>query len=184
MTPYELLIELRENKILYEYLSDAAVRLDVNDDWFILGNCDKGTTKIVELSTKVLRITLPIPMKVFIPPAALHKLLESFAESVEGLLEVELEETPVLMYQLHTTFEGLNDGLLNFVRDRKLINRDVQQLSKTLSEMMQQMNVKMENVPDSSSATEESGENLWSVLEEIDQRPDEEDGEPSTEPEE
>ena len=169
MTPYELMVELRNKKVLYEYLCDSAVRLDEDDEWIILGNCDKGPSKVKELSTGILRIVLPIRLKAFLPPSALEKFINSIHSSVEGLLEVEYEEDAAyIFYHIHTTMEGLDEGLLTFVRDRKILNQGVVEISRSISDLMSKMGGgRVPSGPPESSG----GESLWNTLEELDKDP-------------
>ena len=177
MTPYELMVRLREKKVLYEYLCDSAVRLDENEDWIILGQSDKGPTKVKELNTEVLRLALPIKLKAFLPPSALEQFLQSIHSSVEGLLEVEYDEdSAFIIYYMHTTLDGLDEGLTTFVKDRKIISQGVVEISRSIKDMMEKMGGGRMPSPGGDNRPEgEPSTSLWSVLEEIDKTPEDDD---------
>ena len=140
MNPYELLVELRENKVLYQFFETGAVILKDNGDWMLSGESDTGEARVHELATGVLRISLPLYVDKELPLPALEKIILSMQENMEGILMVEfVEGFPQGSYVIHTTLEGLDEGLRKFVEESRDFKSTIKNVLKTVEEMKASM---------------------------------------------
>ena len=177
--PYELLIYLREKKILFKYLETSGVYLEANNEWVITGETEEGFTSINLLSTDILRISLPIIVEEPIPNSALEKLLFSLQENIEGILLINLDSTnkPIIQYLIHTTIDGLDMGLLKFIQDKKNIFNSIENSFNALSRMSN--SIKQEDNLNPINSVNKDGHNssVWNVIENIDKQSDEDENE-------
>jgi len=192
--PYEFMLEVRNNRILFQYLETAAVYFTDDNGWSIQGDSDLGKTEIYQLTGgEVIRITLPIPVPHFITIDILHKIVDGLNTSIEGVCTVAEEEALFIEYHLHVTrFGELDTPLLKFLTERNDINKGFSSLEEDYLRMKDQVSSTMEelgramNGLTSNQPTENPGninvttddisnmDSLWSDMENIDKKSEDE----------
>lgn len=195
--PYDYMLEIRNNRILFQYLETAAVYFSDDTGWSIQGDSDLGKTEIYQLAGgEVIRITLPIPVPQFVTIDILHKIVDGLNTSIEGVCTVAEEDNALFIeYHLHVIVDGdLDAPLLKFVAERNDINKGFNSLEEDYLKMKDQMSTMMEglgqamsglmskeppqNPGDVNVTTDDTPnmDSLWSDMENIDKRLDDEDG--------
>lgn len=192
-SPYELLIELRENKILYQYFATGAVIIKEDNSWVITGESDQGEARVIQLSSGVLRITLPLYVDPKLPLEALEKVILGMQETMEGILMMEFTDDSVQgIYGIHTTLEGLDLGLRKFIEESREFKATVkniiknitaikENMAKSFKDQMEAAGLKSDGVPPKMKDLEENT-SVWNAIKEIDSSVTKE--EPPIEPEE
>lgn len=188
--PYDYMLQLRNNRVLFQYLEVSAVNYTDELGWSITGHTKEGTTEIYETSSGVLRFTLPIPIPQFIKLETLQKIIEGLQPNIEGIVTAAEEEGILFIeYHLHSTTDNdsLDKGLLKFLQERSEINKGFLELEQEYLRMEKAMNSMSEGLssmmnprkPTSGRSQSQPGEpdlsSLWSEMEEIDSRKDEDD---------
>lgn len=167
--PYQLLLELRENKILFSYMDTVAVYVE-DDQWFIIGDSNDGELKISLTASKVLRVGLPIPLPKVIPPAVLEDVLTKIEPEFDGLLKAELDPEfgdYVLYYYIHVGLdnlsEDLNTSLIRYKQDKRSIDKSFSDIIKTVNKFKSNFT---EALNKTSSPKPKS--NIWDDMDKID----------------
>ena len=205
MDPYALMLELKENKILYRYLETSSVTTNPEIDWEIVGTTDSGITKIYSTSGSVLRFVMPIALP-DLPFGPLQKIINSIMNNIEGLVALEEDNGEFYIeYYFHVPMNdkrALDAALLTFVDEKRKIDEGfkdiVEDIAKTaeamkanpIMEMLNNMGAQVVSPPPGadpltgqrkpSGEPDTSSSSLWSTMEDIEknERPkDELDGE-------
>lgn len=172
MDPYNLLLELRENKILYSYMNTVAVYVDEDDSWIIIGDSNDGELRINQTNTDVLRVALPIEIPSPLPDAVVNEILVKLQEDLDALLKIEVDIQfghSVLYYYIHITLpnkRGLDKALIQFAQDRRSIKNVFSDLIRSVASLKNSM---MDNLKSSQSSTPQ-GSKLWDEIQELDNK--------------
>jgi len=192
--PYDYMLEVRNNRILFQYLETAAVYFSDDTGWSIQGDSDLGKTEIYQLAGgEVIRITLPIPVPQFVTIDILHKIVDGLNTSIEGVCTVAEEDNALFIeYHLHVIVDGdLDVPLLKFIAERNDINKGFNSLEDDYLKMKDQMSTMMEglmskqppqNPGDVNVTTGDTPnmDSLWSDMENIDKRLEDDDDTPQS----
>lgn len=179
MNPYELMLALRNNKILFQYLEYSAVIFDDKKGWTIHGESQEGELYIYPTTANVLRIVFPIPVPPEIPPEAMAKIVISAQERIEGILGVTKQS---LEYYTHVSLddeEGMDAALIRFCHERKDIKDGLKEISASIKEMMEGMNSMMSMMktggaaPKGEEVPQTNSEDIWSTMADIEKNLDE-----------
>lgn len=188
MDPYQLMIELRNNRILFQYLEEVSVCYKEELDWTIKGESSEGTTYIYNTSAEVLRIVIPIRVPSEIPAEAVYKIVSSTQSKFEGILGVVSEggETFIEYYIHGLLDQGLDAALIKFTQERRELNKGFEGLLQDIKEMMAGMQAMMggmmgmtgkvpSNQPNGLSAPRPTAEaeDIWSTMADIEKNIDE-----------
>lgn len=189
--PYKYMLEIRNNRILFQYLASSAVHFSDVTGWSIQGYSDHGRAEIYELSGGVVRFTLPIEVPEFITVEVLNKILDGLNGSIEGVLTVYEDEYDLFIeYHLHTLFgneESLDKALLKFIEEREEIKKGFKSLEEDYKKMKGAIMSTMEsmgNIMNDSSGGGNSSigeppidsmDSLWNDMDNIDKQSDDED---------
>lgn len=188
--PYEYMLHIRNNRVLFQYLEVSAVNFDEEHGWTITGQTKEGKTEIYEISSGVLRFTLPISVPSFVNMDMIHKILEGLQGTVEGLITAAEDEDGIFIeYHLHSTTddESLDKALLKFVQERAEINKGFDSLAEEYKRMERAMGSISEGIaammnkpqaPNSSTdkipSNEDDLSSLWNDMKDIDTKDDDE----------
>lgn len=170
---YELLLILRENKVLFNYLDQASIEIDEGKDFRIIAKGREGYTYINLLSNSILRISLPLLIIKETSSDLVWTLIENHKTDIEGLIHISCDEEgrECLYYYLHTdmyTTSNLNKALHKFVTERNIV---VNTINKLVESIKTSMNKNLEgNVQTESAPSSESKNSTWGSLKEIDMR--------------
>jgi len=194
--PYEYMLEIRNNRVLFQYLENASVNFSDNEGWSIQGISDEGITEIYEVAGALVRLTLPISVPEFITVDVLHRIVDGLNTSIEGICTVA-EENDALFLEYHIHINPFNPGsldaaLLKFVGERSDIRKGFQSLAEEYNQMKEKVNDMMEGLgqamsgiganpstaPGDVNVTTDTAPNmdgLWNEMENIDRQLDDED---------
>ena len=183
LDPYQYMLLLRENKILYSYLERAGVTYNEERGWAIYGESSLGSTDIFYLNSGVIRMILPIQIP-SIPPEVLTKLLMSMQNDIEGILNLAIDSntnSPYLEYFIHIMpgdAEGLDRSLLLFLTEKKQIEvgfatiidqfKNMKGFAEGVSQMMNNRH---------EGEIKNSNDSIWNVVDAIDKKEDEDEDE-------
>lgn len=184
------MLEIRENKILFQYLENVSIYFSDDAGWSIQGESILGRTEIYLLSNEIIRITLPIMVPKFINLEILHKIVDNLNTSLEGVCTVSEEEGNLFIeYHIHTinTKESLDKGLLKFAIEKADILKGFSFLQKDFNNMKNQiknhamsiLNNKEQDIVGSTdtNSQEVNMSNLWNEMDNIDKKQDEDEDE-------
>jgi len=173
MNPYDLMLELRQNRILFQYMEHNSVCCD-DKGWVINGESEEGQLFIYNTTSNLLRFVMPIPVPKEIPPEALGKIVAGIQERIEGLLVINYE-TVSIEYFIHATpydAEGLDASLIKFCQERGDIKKGLNSVAESVKQIMKSMN--LEQVlkgpyPSSGSSNKASAPNssLWDTMSDL-----------------
>ena len=190
--PYNYLLEIRENKVLFEYFRIGAVTFDDMKGWTITGESRHGHSEIYQLASNVLRLIISIPVPSIIPQHMLEHIIVKLQPTIEGLVGIDTSTgKPVLQYYIHYSYKdtkGLDATLIQFLSERDEIEdgfievertvKEAQSSSGTLQDMIAQKlkerGIDVNGGPPSEE-DEPTSSSLWESMEEIDSKEDEED---------
>lgn len=176
MNPYELLLELRENKILFSYMETSAVYVEDND-WSIIGDGASGELRINITCSNTLRLGIPLAIPTGLPLNILDSALSKLEFGLDGLLKGETDSTfggLTLYYYIHVGMhqykEDLNKALLRFLQDKRLIDKTLSDISKTINSFKKSApaNLNSNTSPDST---------IWDDIDKLDKNFTQEDSE-------
>jgi hypothetical protein len=173
--PYEILLSLRENKILYKYLQvSAIIQKPLDHDWVINGTSIYGDTFVSLLSTNVLRISIPIPIKYLIPEEVMDTILDDVEEMIEGVIQLDATGSrPVIYYLIHTTMEGLEKGLITFMEESYKLEELFVRTWQALSRQLNNQDSRKPSPPLQNPEGGNDGSNsIWNIVKDIDTRED------------
>lgn len=167
--PYKLLLELRDNKILFSYMDTVAVYVE-DDQWFIIGDSDEGELKINLTGSNVLRLGIPVSVPSELPPAVLEDVLTKMEPEFDGLLKAELDVTfkeYIIYYYIHVGLsdldEDLSTALIRFKQDKRNIDKALNSVLKTLNKVKFDLSQSLTKEPNSSSSN-----NIWDDMNKLD----------------
>jgi len=178
------MLELRQNRILFQYMEEVSVNYDDDTGWTIQGNSTEGGMFIYETTAGLARFVMPIPVPKEISIDPLLKIVSSAQAKVEGLLGVNLEsETLVIEYYIHANLEdekGLDAALIKFTQERKEIKNaleilvlNIREMVKGMNGMMAMMNGDMtSNNRNAPSHMSSESEDVWSTMADIEKNLD------------
>lgn len=138
--PYDFMLKLRDNKVLFQYLENAAVAFDDEKGWVINGESFLGHTEIYVTDGDCLRLVLPILVPTFMQMDVLQRILLSLQKTTEGVLSIcSDDEEMYLEYYIHVPIENnvssLDKALLKFLKERADINQGFNELEKEFEKM-------------------------------------------------
>lgn len=143
MDPYQLMLELRNNRILFQYMEEVSVSYDEDKGWTIHGESTEGDLFIYLTTSGVARFVMPIPVPLEITVDPLLKIISSAQAKLEGLLGVNLEsDTLVIEYYIHASLEdeeALDAALIKFTQERKEIKHALKELAANIRQMIKSM---------------------------------------------
>lgn len=194
LNPYQYMLDIRNNRILFQYLTNAAVHFSDTTGWTIQGYSDHGKTEIYELEGGIIRMTLPIPVPEFMTKDILYKVLAGLNASIEGITTAAEEDGELFIeYHLHINndcYDSDKDkALIKFVQEREEINQGFASLEKDYKEMQKAIKSTMEGLGATMSApppksprdqeiTTEDLSSLWQDMDDIDKMDDNSDEDP------
>lgn len=182
MNPYQLMIELRNNRILFQYLEEVSISFKEDEqDWTIKGKSSEGTAYIQNTSSDVLRVILPIPVPKEIPTEAVYKIVMSTQSKFEGILGVVDEgDDTFIEYYIHGLLdEGLDAALIKFTQERRELKKGFATLLEDIKDMMAGMQAMMGGMmggrvpasapksPDYGVPPKSESEDIWSTMADI-----------------
>jgi len=183
MDPYQLMLSLRENKILFQYMENSSVHYDEDKGYLVKGVSDEGTMYAYEISSGVQRLILPIAVPPEIPTEALLKIITTAQSSLEGILGVVNEgEGTFIEYYIHAIpqSEGFDSALIKFTQERREIKKGFKGIVASIKEMMANMQDMMDGrMPDGRVSSEgpleePTTEDIWSTMADIEKNIDDE----------
>ena len=182
--PYDYMLSIKNNAILHPYLETSSVSHSTTTGWNIQGISKLGLTEIYQLSTGVIRITLPIRVPSFVNAEFIHNIVDKLNTTIEGVCGTAVEDGELFIeYYIHTILhddEGLDKGLITFLQEKKdietgfdAIKQEINKVQDAMS-MMDEVKNALNNVGkrDSSnvSVTTNDTQNMnsvWSTMEEV-----------------
>ena len=183
--PYKYMLEIRNNRILFQYLDNAAVHFSDTTGWTIHGYSDEGETEIYEIAGGLIRFTLPIKVPDFITKDILHKILDGLNTSMEGITTIAEEGGELFIeYHLHAIVDldnkVLDKALMKFLEERKEIKQGFSSLKEDYEKMkdafilntIQNKAAPPPNPSGPPNTTEDmdSMDSLWNEMENIDKQ--------------
>jgi hypothetical protein len=190
INPYEYMLSLRENKILFPYLEQCFVHFTDQEGWTIVGESIFGRCKIYMLSNDLIRIVLPIDLPKNYPVHNLAFLLLGIQSYSEGLITLEdnegnlLKPNMYLGYNLHCVVASkeedtlLDKALITFAVEKKQIQQSFELMASKMEKVGADPIENNDNL-DSNEELELNGnmDSLWEVMKEIDSLIDEDEDE-------
>jgi hypothetical protein len=175
MNPYDLMLKLRDNKLLFRYLEVASVTLDSNKGWVINGQSEEGMTEIYITKGDCFRIVLPIYVPEFISFEVLQKLILSIQENINGIITIDMEYE-CLNYFVHVPVdkiigEELTQALEEFFEERNEIKSGFNQLQQEYNKMRNAISQVMEKNNSEVAGGQvnpNSNNSIWNDMENID----------------
>ena len=168
MNPYELLLDLKNNRILFSYMETSAIYLE-GTDWVIIGDSGVGELRISVTASNTLRVAIPIMFPKNIPLAVLESILTKIEPELDGLLKGEEDTTfggVSLFYYIHVGFSNydkdLDTALIRFLQDKRTLETSLRDISKTINKLA--MPVK------NNSNSAKSLNNIWDDINNIDKK--------------
>jgi len=124
--PYEYMLSIRNNKILFQYLEFCNVKFLEDKGWLIEGETSYGFSQIYPLSNHLIRIVLPIEVPLFISPDFLINIIMSVQPGLEGILSLSSlnPDDLYLEYSMHVVSEcntSLTSALMKFLQEKQAI---------------------------------------------------------------
>lgn len=178
MNPYQLLLLIRENRLLFKYFEVGSVVIKEDESWNILGVGEVGESSLRELSSGVLQFKLPISLPETLPISALVNMISILNEDdLEGMCSIEQAgPEPFLFYFLHVTVDNLDEGLQTFYKEKLVIDKNINSIMNMLSKMTSSL-----MPPKSSMGPSSKSESVWDTLKDIEDKDplDDEDSEES-----
>lgn len=182
--PYDYMLFLRENRILFQYLEYCSVQYNDTKGWVIQGESKEGILEIYELSNNLIRFSIPIKVPKFINLAILSEIILGLQPTIEGLVTIDMDENSselYLVYSLHVNPENsksLDTCLIKFKQEEKEILEGFFTLEQDFNKMTNQLKSK-QSIPGVPNFTgrapdEENLDSLWDEMDLIDKSFDEE----------
>lgn len=177
--PYEFMLQLRNNKVLFQYLENAAVIFDSDKEWVINGESIFGHTEVYRTKGECLRIVLPIAVPSFMQPDVLQHIVNSLQGNLNGIISPVIDEEKMYIeYYIHVPLvnfkAALDRILIEFLKDRADITKGFEDLEKEFNKMksfMETMKDSKEMTDDSSfGKSSEGGSSFWDDVEDIDKK--------------
>lgn len=143
MNPYDLLLKLRDNRILFSYMETSAVYIE-DDAWTITGDSADGELRITLTESNTLRFAIPVSFPSTVPVNVLESLLSKLEQDFDGILKGEIDSTfgdLVLYYYIHIGLSDLDTyldaSLIRFKQDKRAMQSNFAELSRTMKKFNQ-----------------------------------------------
>lgn len=171
INPYDYMLELRNNKILFSYMAECFV-MGFQDDgiteieWSINSKSSEGEMIVSPLVNNLFRLSLPIPCPNFMSVPMIGDILLGLQPTIEGLITISYKKS-LIYFDYNITFdpfnkESLDKALLLFLKERGEIKEGFTFLTQDFNKL-QNLNP---STPEKSN--EENLSSLWDVMEDID----------------
>lgn len=184
--PYDYMLTLRTNRILFQYLEYCSVHFSDTKGWIIQGESKEGLLEVYELVNNLIRISIPIKAPNFINVPILSEILLGLQPTIEGLITIDkLEESNelYLIYSIHFDYneeQSLDQCLIKFKQEEKQILEGFDSLKKDFEKMTSQLAFKNQSLKDGDpnftgrAPDEDNLDSLWEEMNIIDKSFDEE----------
>lgn len=175
INPYDYMLELKNNKILFSYMTECFITKCLDDDdinspeWTIGSKSSEGEMTIYPLINDLFRLSLPIPCPHFLSPPMTADILIGLQPTIQGLITFNYEKS-LMSFDYNLTYDPLNKqsldkALLLFLRERGEIKNGFKYLIEDFNKHNKSIN-NPNNLPNSS--VEQNLSSLWDVMEDID----------------
>lgn len=187
--PYDYMLILRTNRILFQYLEYCSVHFSDNKGWIIQGESKEGLLEVYELVNSLIRVSIPIKVPNFINVAILSEILLGLQPTIEGLITIDkLDESEdlYLIYSIHFDSkeeQSLDQCLIKFKQEEKqilegfdLLKKDFEKMTLQLASKNQSLKQGVPGVPNFTGRApdEDNLDSLWDEIDIIDKSFDEE----------
>ena len=181
MNPYDLLLKLRDNRILFSYMETSAVYIE-DDTWTITGDSAEGELRITLTESNTLRFAIPVSFPSTVPVNVLESLLSKLEQDFDGILKGELDPTfgdLVLYYYIHIGLSDLDTyldpSLIRFKQDKRAMQSNFAELSLTMKKFSDAFYKPNSKFNKNSSEPKSNKDNIWDRISELDKKLSEED---------
>ena len=170
--PYDYMLTLRDNKILFKYLEYCSVEFSDSKGWIIQGESKEGFLELYKLTNDLLRLSIPIPVPPFINTSILSDIILGLQGSIEGLVSIDKIDSTnelYLMYSIHFNAEesqSLDKSLILFKQEEKQIIEGFDFLERDFKKLTMSLNNKS-STPNN-NPSEENLKQLWDDMDNID----------------
>jgi hypothetical protein len=181
INPYDYMLKLRNNKVLFSYMTECFVRGFQDDgitdlEWMITGKSDEGELCISPVVNNLFRISLPILAPSFLSVPMIADILLGLQPTIEGLITFSHKKGLVYFeYNFHINPNddlSLDTALLLFLKERSEIKEGFKFLIQDFN------NLQRKQSQENSQQNEESLNSLWDVMNDIDTDTDVEEDDP------
>jgi hypothetical protein len=172
INPYDYMLSLRDNKILFSYMTECSVKnFQDDDDWLISGKSSEGELLVAPLINDFFRLSIPILAPAFISPTMIGDILLGLQPTIEGLMSFVYKEGKIY-FNYNICFDpnnrqSLDKSLLLFLREREEIKDGFKYLIQDYNRIQNMAPQNSDNSPD------EDLNSLWDVMNGIDNLDDE-----------
>lgn len=174
-TPYELAIELKNNRILYKYMEEIDIKLrgEFELEWEVSCYSDYGVFSLKNTESGCYKFSLPLEIKNDLPILALNDILNEISKNIEGIILPYITPSNkfyfLYNFAIPKDLTYLSSGLLRFKADEKYIYEQLEILEKSIKTGHQVAENALKHFKEQNIEKGET-ENPWTSIQKLDNK--------------